>query len=122
MYNFHDGEGPPMHSSEWWKGFKYGTLSMLLFCLLCAWGLSRMGKQTAQVDAAAMLDCQVQRNQLQKSLNYCRSISQSNYQVASAAQVENRQLRALVMQYQAQIQKGQAPSGLAEFLLKLLIK
>jgi len=93
---------------EWWKGFWVGAVgaACLMFVFL-----------------AALFFMMVSTNSdLQAGLVKCREISQTNYTVATAAQEENRQLRAMVVEYQAQIQKGQAPANLAEFLLKLLVK
>ena len=73
-------------------------------------------------DQATIVALQENLGKYQASLKTCREISQSNYQVASAAQVENAKLRALVVEYQAQIQRGQLPAELSGLLLKLLIK
>jgi multisubunit Na+/H+ antiporter MnhE subunit len=93
---------------RWWKGFWVGVVGSACMMFVVVAALFFMMVRT--------------NNDLQAGLVKCREISQSNYTVATAAQEENRQLRALVVEYQAQLQKGQAPASLAEFLLKLLVR
>jgi hypothetical protein len=110
---------------EWRRGFQAGALGLGIPAMLIIWGMCslalyvslssrRIQTQTIETQKGTI-------NQLQANLTKCQEISKSNYDVAIGAQEENRALRELVVQYQAQIQKGQAPAGLAQFLLKLLI-
>ncbi len=106
-------------SEEWRRGFQSGSLVIgcifLVGFLVSLWVWFGVMREVREIHQASMTE-------LQGSLTKCQEISKGNYAVATRAQEENRQLRSLVAEYQAQIQKGQAPAGLAEFLLKLLIK
>jgi len=114
-------------SEEWRRGFKLGGLSMFLLGLLCMSWLQG-GKGTP--DQSAIIGVQEATiTALQSNLGKCQVVSKNNYDVgknnydvAIGAQEENRQLRELVSEYQAQIKKGQAPADLAAFLLKLLVR
>ena len=119
-------------SEEWRRGFQTGGLIIGLILLvpsifsLWAWHHARKAMWS---QAQAVEQQQATINQLEVSLKQCRETSKRNYelsefnlQTAKMAVEAAEKLRALVAQYQAQIQRGQAPAGLAEFLLKLLVQ
>jgi hypothetical protein len=111
----------PNMKAQWWKGFWVAAVGTSLVWFVLFAILFIATERTIKTYRESNTSCQEANRQVQGVLTKCRGVSQGNYDVAIRAQEENRQLRELVSEYQAQIQKGQAPPDLAGFLLKLLL-